>query len=664
MLHEHQPVVLASPAMVFALLRQQHRERGSQASAGPADLVPGAHLQATTAACRGRDSKTVELRLLGLAELPRVRQALLQLLAAPSIAGPAGWQLGWLQHSGQQQQGSLAVACHVAVLLPASPGGAAALRSIALPWPAAATGSGSASTSSMSSLLQGQLLAAVGAPFGALAPQHFGGFIASGVLSAVVPGSSASAGREGAIESPALLLSDLRCSPGMEGGPVFAAVSSPAEQQCLVGMLLPPLKLPAAHVELALAAPAAAVAAAAAEVLRRSACAMADCNGSSGVGGVAASAAAAHQPVPCIAALPAAAPTLPAVAVAAGPSGVVAVATGSSWASGVVVSSAGHVMTNAHLLQPTAAAAVPPSSSEKGEAPLQLAPASEAAAAAAAAALQVHAPVRVLLPAAVGRSGTGGSWSTADVLYIFSGPLDLAVLQLRQEAHQSERQRQRQQQQQQQQQLLLHMQTVAAPQPLRLSRQPPRAGQAVCVLGFPAFNPRGSPHGGTPLVTSGNLAKVRRIARTGAAAPAALPGGLVSSPRACGKQHYVTGNRSLPSFASHFGAGGVPAQQRPASDASDHGSSAQWGQRRRSTGRCQRAAAGPSHKQCQAQQQSRQQWVGCSAHSVAAPQFLHTRRAAAASSGRGAGGGGCRAVRCRCGACRLAGTGCSGCRQQ
>jgi hypothetical protein len=58
------------------------------------------------------------------------------------------------------------------------------------------------------------------------------------------------------------------------------------------------------------------------------------------------------------------------------------------------------------------------------------------------------------------------------------------------------------------------MQTVAAPQPLRLSRQPPRAGQAVCVLGFPAFNPRGSPHGGTPLVTSGNLAKVRRIACT------------------------------------------------------------------------------------------------------------------------------------------------------
>jgi hypothetical protein len=498
LLYGHQPVVLASAATVFPLLRQQPRERGSLASAGPADLVPGAHLQVNAAASSGGNNETVQLSLLGLAELPGVRQALLQLLAAPSIAGLAGWQLGWLQHSGQQQQqGSLAVACHLAVLLPASTEGAAALRRIALPWPAAIAGSGSASTTS--SLLQGQLLAAVGAPFGALAPQHFGGFIASGILSAVVPGSSASAGRGRATEAPALLLSDLRCSPGMEGGPVFAVTTTPAKQHCLVGMLLPPLKLPAAHVELALAAPAAAVAAAAAEVLRYSGGAMADCNGSSGGGGVAASAAAELAAAPCNAALPAAAPALPAVAAAL--PGVVAVATGSSWASGVVISSAGHILTNAHVLQPTAATAVPVSSSEKGEAPLQLAPASKAAAAATVAP-QVHAHVGVLLPAAMGRSGIGGSWSTADVLYIFSGPLDLAVLQLRQETHQPQRQQQQQQQQ-------LHMQTVAAPQPLMLSRQQLRAGQAVCVLGFPAFNPRGSPHGGTALVTSGNLAKVR-----------------------------------------------------------------------------------------------------------------------------------------------------------
>ena len=321
------------------------------------------------------------------------------------------------QQHGQQQQGQhsteaaptpasgidmLAAASHLALLQPTSGEGAAALRRLAMPWPGA-----------FAPVQQGQLVTAVGAPFGALAPQHFAGFLAGGVVSAAVPASSSAAGGgSSSAAGPALLLADLRCSPGREGGPVYAAAptavaaplqaaSSQQQQQPqqpqLTGMLLPPLKAPQAGLEFALVAPAAAVLAAVDALLSRTSSSSPAADGPTST-----AEAAAWAPAALAAALPS----------------VVAVTAGGSWASGVVVSSAGHILTNAHLLQPPTPL-LSPADSRRGPGQLSVHPAAPPPP-------DAHPPVQVLLPAAGGTStpGAGSSWQTADVLYVFQGPLD------------------------------------------------------------------------------------------------------------------------------------------------------------------------------------------------------------------------------------------------
>ena len=549
-MHEQQPVVVTSAAIVLPLLRQQRRQGPHAGLPGTthADLVAGTTLTAlpcpaalpdssessSTSSCSAQN--LVQLRLSGVVELPGVRHALAQLLSAPSTAGPSGWSLGWLLHRGgpqqQQQQhaaqlapppwrssagsttgggsggGStssspfvaaassramlLEAACHAAVLLPATAEGAQALASIAQPWPSSCDGA--------AAVRQGQPLAAVGAPFGALSPLHFGGFVAGGIVAATVP--AATSGSSTGCGAAALLLSDVRCSPGMEGGPVFALGGMPSgadelaaqqqrQRQRLAGMLLPPLKSAEAQVELALVAPAAAVAAAVEAALPTGR-------------GHAHLAAAAAGAVPPQARVDDAAGLPPALR------GVVAVASSSGWATGVLISSAGHILTNAHLLEP------PVSAVQHG-----LLPAADAADAAAAAAVgaeaREHPPVRVLLPGGSGSSG--GSWALADVLHVFSGPLDLAVLQLQQPARQGAQQQE---------------QPGRRPawQPLVLAGGQPRPGQRVRVAGFPAFHPRGGVLG--PLLTAGTLAKVGggepREASFGGSGGGATAAGL---PRGC-----------------------------------------------------------------------------------------------------------------------------------
>lgn len=508
MLHGDQPIVLSSAAVVHPLLPAARRT--SLSGASHADLLPGVRLAATACDDAGSGAAStlaIDLRLAAVAEVPALRAALVQLLAAPSLAGPGGWQLGWLmqrappqqwqQRQQQQQQSSavtaaalpaaamLEVASHLAVLQPASPDAAAALRRHALSLP-----SSGGSWEQRAALRPGLPITAVGAPFGSLAPGTFSGFQAGGVVAAAVPSlgiSSFSVGSSGAGSGsngspPALLLADLRCSPGMEGCAVFAASHAAAQPGAplppLVGMLLPPLKAPAAAVEIALVAPIGAVAEAAASALGASSLqAHSSSNGGS---------SSTLPPQAATTAAAAAAEGTGAAAVRAALPAVVAVSAAGSWASGVLISSGGHILTNAHALQPAVPIHQPDSSGPGPQ--LQLRPASAAAA-------DAHPPVRVLLPGEGSpgppgsSSGGGGSWAAADVLYAFRGPLDLAVLRLRPPAGQ---------------------QAPCQPRPARLSQQPPAPGQRVCVAGFPVFSPRASPVEG-PLVTAGTLAKVRGL---------------------------------------------------------------------------------------------------------------------------------------------------------
>ena len=327
------------------------------------------------------------------------------------------------------------------------------------------------------------------------------------------------------------------------------------EEWLLAGMLLPPLKAPVAHVEVSLVAPLAAVLHAAAVAAAAGAAAapargLAGCSGgtssSSGVvasrGAAEASAVACSPPpraqrpaaglVPASASAPVPLPDLPRPAAGArlppvgpaagagaaqhmGPAalaevlaGVVAVEAGGAWASGVVVSGAGHILTNAHLLHPPPAAGVgaPAGGAAAGPGqPAQHLAAGSTGSSSSTTAISTAAypPVRVLL----GTSGSAGGldshlrqWWPAEVLHVFSPPLDLAVLQLwlmpgvgasasagrtrdpgtPHVALHGDVSAPWQPPQQQRQQ---HYQP-AVPRPLRLSTRPPCSGQQVCVAGW------------------------------------------------------------------------------------------------------------------------------------------------------------------------------------
>ena len=78
---------------------------------------------------------------------------------------------------------------------------------------------------------QGAPITAVGSPFGVISPPHFVNSVMHGVISNHWP-----SGREG--DKPGsrdLLMADMRCLPGMEGGPVFN------QQGQLVAITLLPL---------------------------------------------------------------------------------------------------------------------------------------------------------------------------------------------------------------------------------------------------------------------------------------------------------------------------------------------------------------------------------------------------------------------------------------
>ncbi|CAH1440166.1 unnamed protein product [Lactuca virosa] len=91
-----------------------------------------------------------------------------------------------------------------------------------------------------SSIKRGDLLLAIGAPFGVLSPSHFSNSISVGYVSNYYPPSSSHI---------SLLMADIRCLPGMEGSPVFG------EQSKIVGMLTRPLRQRGSGAEVQLVIP-------------------------------------------------------------------------------------------------------------------------------------------------------------------------------------------------------------------------------------------------------------------------------------------------------------------------------------------------------------------------------------------------------------------------
>ncbi|XP_042478321.1 glyoxysomal processing protease, glyoxysomal [Macadamia integrifolia] len=100
---------------------------------------------------------------------------------------------------------------------------------------------------------RGDLLLAMGSPFGVLSPLHFFNSISVGSVANCFPSSSS---------NNTLLMADIRCLPGMEGGPIFDQHSS------LIGILTRPLRQRSGGAEVQLVIPWEAIATAQKDFLR------------------------------------------------------------------------------------------------------------------------------------------------------------------------------------------------------------------------------------------------------------------------------------------------------------------------------------------------------------------------------------------------------------
>ncbi|OMO65200.1 hypothetical protein COLO4_31438 [Corchorus olitorius] len=99
---------------------------------------------------------------------------------------------------------------------------------------------------------RGEFLLVIGSPFGILSPVHFFNSISVGSVANCYPPKSS---------DRALLMADIRCLPGMEGGPVFG------DQNTLVGILTRPLRQKNSDAEIQLVIPWEAIASACSDLL-------------------------------------------------------------------------------------------------------------------------------------------------------------------------------------------------------------------------------------------------------------------------------------------------------------------------------------------------------------------------------------------------------------
>lgn len=149
-------------------------------------------------------------------------------------------------------------------------------------------------------------------------------------------------------------------------------------------------------------------------------------------------------------------PSKPAQWAAVIPSIVLISVPGSGWASGIVMSRDGFILTNAHVVQPRGSQSTTADSQTRAACP---------------------STVKLRL---------SSSWHVADVVYVFKHVLDLAVLRIR-AAHNSPQLQ------------------PAVLQPAVLQPHAVKAGQPIAIVGHALFSPgRSMP----PTITTGNVSKV------------------------------------------------------------------------------------------------------------------------------------------------------------
>uniref|UniRef100_A0A5B7BU36 Putative glyoxysomal processing protease, glyoxysomal n=1 Tax=Davidia involucrata TaxID=16924 RepID=A0A5B7BU36_DAVIN len=258
-------VTVASIVEPFLLL--QHRENSSQAKS---ELIPGVQIDIMVEGKAGvKDDAKVSgkgaphwlpAQLLKLVDIPVSSIALQSLVEASSGSLEHGWEAGWSLASndtGPQSFMDVIRSQNQRQLL----GGEASnpslmgksITRIALLRVASVIVKDLPNLNISPSKRRGDLLLAMGSPFGILSPLHFFNSISVGSIANIYPPSSSTI---------SLLMADVRCLPGMEGGPIFGDYAE------LIGILTKPLRQKTSGAEIQLVIPWEAIATACSDLLQ------------------------------------------------------------------------------------------------------------------------------------------------------------------------------------------------------------------------------------------------------------------------------------------------------------------------------------------------------------------------------------------------------------
>ncbi|KAI4296775.1 hypothetical protein L6164_036700 [Bauhinia variegata] len=244
-------LVVTVASIVEPFLSQQKREKVPQ---DRPELISGVRIDIMTEETNEESDERVpfwlDAQLLSLVDIPLSALSLQSLIEASFGSPQHGWEVGWslASNNNDSQQGNFATGGL----------GSASLMCKSLTRMAILGVSSSVKdkldipVSSMNR--RGDILLAVGSPFGILLPTHFFNSISVGCIANCYPPDSSDG---------SLLMADIRCLPGTEGSPVFN------EHACLTGILIRPLRQKTSGAEIQLVVPWNAIATASDGLLQK-----------------------------------------------------------------------------------------------------------------------------------------------------------------------------------------------------------------------------------------------------------------------------------------------------------------------------------------------------------------------------------------------------------
>ncbi|XVE51371.1 hypothetical protein DITRI_Ditri02bG0034800 [Diplodiscus trichospermus] len=350
-------LVMTVASVVEPFLTIQHRENLSQ---GLPELIPGARIDIMVEenmdvnSDKG-DCHWLTARLLKMVDVPISSLALKSLVEASSGSQEHGWEFGWSLASTHQPSmngiqtqieydNKLLMESHRQVVGELSNPSLMARSTTRIAILGVNLYLNDLPNIGISPLIKrGEFLLAMGSPFGILSPVHFFNSISVGSVANCYPPKSS---------DRALLMADIRCLPGMEGGPVFG------DQNTLVGILIRPLRQKNSDAEIQLVIPWEAIASGCSDLLLKEPQIaekgihfnkgnlnavgnelFSNSNGSNGL-----RCYSDDHPNAC-------SPSLLPIEKAMASICLITVDNG-VWASGVVLNDQGLILTNAHLLEP------------------------------------------------------------------------------------------------------------------------------------------------------------------------------------------------------------------------------------------------------------------------------------------------------------------------